>query len=148
MSEGKVAIEVPEEGAQALLELLEVAVELRRSGVLGILREYAVGGEKTLSLALQDKGLFRLLALIQALLGGASRLAPSEYAQARMHAEEAIECVFSGLRDADPAEAPRVGLLGLMRALSDPRVQRGLGFLISLAQGVGGCLEAKASGKH
>jgi len=140
----KVRIDVEEEGVKALQELLEVAVELKKSGVLGWLKTLAENSEKIIELAASDYPLFRLLALLQAAAGGAARLEPGEFAEARRNTEETIHCLFSGLRRADPAKAPKVGMLGLTSALRDPAVQKGLGLLLEIARGLGECAEAKS----
>ncbi|MEB3851991.1 MAG: DUF1641 domain-containing protein, partial [Desulfurococcales archaeon] len=121
------------------------AVELKRSGVLGLLKTIAGAGESLTALALSDAQVFRALALLQALTGGLARLEPGDFAEARMNAEDSVECLLRGLQEADPAKTPRVGVAGLLSALRDPKVQRGLGFLVQLARGLGGCLESKAS---
>ena len=131
--------QVDEDAVAALEELLEVAVELKKSGVLGWLRALAEMGEKLQELVVSEEPLFRLLGLLQALQGGVSRLEPGEYAQARRNAEETVQCLFKGLTRASPAEAPKPGLLGLMGALRDERVRKGLGLLLSLAAGLGEC---------
>lgn len=130
---------VEEEAVEALRELLEIAVEMKRSGVLGMLRRIAEAGEKVEMLIASDEPILRLIGLTQALLGGAARLEPGDYARARRNAEEAVECLLHGLSRAGPAGAPSPGLLGLLGALRDPAVRKGLGLLLEIARGLGEC---------
>ncbi len=72
---------------------------------------------------------------------------PSEFARARRNLEATSECLFAGLSKADPAKAPKPGTFGLLRALGDERVRKGLGILIELARGLGECaLEKERKG--
>ena len=139
-----------DEAIQALQELMEVAVELKKSGMLGWLKTLAESGEKLVELAASDYKIMRMLALLEALQGGVGRLEPGDFAEARRNTEKVTACLFNGLKRADPAKAPKVGgIFGLLGVLRDPAVQRGLGLLIELARGLGECVEAeqKKSGK-
>ena len=147
MAEERVTLEATREEVEALRELLEIAVELKKTGILGLLKTIVGSGEALVSLALSDTPVFRGLALLQAAGEGIARLEPDEFAEARMNAEDGVECLVRGLKEASPENAGRVGLLGLLGALRDPRIQRGLGYLLALARGIGGCLEAKSSKK-
>lgn len=58
-----------------------------------------------------------------------------------------LESVLHAVGDAagDLEEPPEpVGMLGLMKALRDPDVQTGLGFLIAISRGIGHDLERRA----
>jgi uncharacterized protein YjgD (DUF1641 family) len=147
---GKARLEIGEVEAEALAELVEVAVMLKKSGILGWLKALAENGDKLIELFTSDYPLFRQLGMLQAVGGGIARLEVGEYVDARMNAEKAFYCAFKGLSKADPAGAPRVGLLGMLRWLSDKDVQKGLGFLLMLAKGLGACmgeLEKRERGK-
>jgi uncharacterized protein YjgD (DUF1641 family) len=48
-----------------------------------------------------------------------------------------IERLLDGLGDATVAESEPLGPLGLVRALRDPEVQAGVGFLVAVARGIG-----------
>jgi len=136
---GEVRVNLDAEAVEALQELLEIAVELKKSGILGWLKTIAENGEKLIELAASDYHTFRLLGLLQAASDGVSKLEPAEFAEARRNTEKTVHCLMNGLRRADPAKAPKVGLLGLMGALRDPSIQRGLGLLLELARGLGEC---------
>ena len=135
--------------AEALAELVEVAVMLKKSGILGWLKAIAENGDKLIELVTSDYTLFRQLALLQALGGGLGKLDVGEFVDARMNAEKTIYCAFKGLSQTDPAKAPRVGMLGALRMLGDKDVQKGLGLLLALAKNMGSCLnEMEKRGKQ
>ncbi len=133
---------VTEAEAEALAELIEVAVMLKKSGLLGWLKAIAESGDKLVELFTSDYTLFRQLALLQALAGGLGKLDVGEFVDARMNTEKAMYCTFKGLSQTDPAKAPRVGMFGAMRMLGDRDVQKGLGFLLMLAKNLGACLNS------
>ncbi len=101
--------------AEALARLLETAVKLEESGLLDLVE--ALADEKvirSLSELLLTPGSLRLLDNLDKLLDIAGTAA------------EALS---------QPAEP--VGLSGLLRALGDPEVQRGLGKLVGLLRALG-----------
>ena len=148
---GKGRLELGEAEAEALSELVEVALLLKKSGILGWLKAIAENGDKLLELLASDYPLFRQLALLQAFSGGIARLDVSEFVDARINAEEASYCLFKAVSATQPSKAPRVGLLSALKWLSDKDVQKGLGFLLMLAKNMGSCmsrLEEDGGGKR
>lgn len=53
-----------------------------------------------------------------------------------------LDCLTHALATADTNK--QIGLMGLLSALRDPDVQRGLGFFISMLKGLGQCIATKA----
>jgi len=132
-----------EEAVEALQDLLDLAVELRRSGILALLKTIAEMGERVEEFITTDSSILRSVALAQAALSGIGRPGPEEFMRARVMAEESVECLVKGLASAKSDGIKPVGLLGLIKAMRDQRVQTGLGMLIALARGLGECLLKK-----
>lgn len=125
---------------EALKELLEVAVELKKSGVLGMLKEFLTDFDGFMTSIENDPSLFRLVGLLGAVVEAARKLDGAQVAGLKKNTEDAVYCLFNSLSTTEPGKAKKVGLFGLMGALRDPDVQKGLGFIIALAKNLGGCL--------
>ncbi|MFB6490077.1 MAG: DUF1641 domain-containing protein [Thermoproteus sp. AZ2] len=52
-----------------------------------------------------------------------------------------MNCASKALREIAENGAPKIGLWGLLGALSDPQVQKGMGIMITLLKHLGGCME-------
>jgi len=52
-----------------------------------------------------------------------------------------VVCASKALRQVAEDGAPRVGLFGLLSALRDPEVQKGMGLLVTLLKAMGSCME-------
>ena len=99
---------------EALKELLELAVKLKKSGLLNI---------------------------AEAVLNAAEKIDETQLQKIKKNTEESMFCLFNTLSSTEPSRAEKVkGIFGLMGALRDPDVQKGLGFIIALAKNLGGCL--------
>ncbi|MCE4627619.1 MAG: DUF1641 domain-containing protein [Desulfurococcales archaeon] len=133
-------IEAGELEVQALKDLLEVAVKLKEMGIIGMLKEFLSNSEENLAGLQADVSLLRLGVLLGAMLEASRRLPGEKTASLKMNVEDASYCLFSSLADTNPAKTKKVGLTGLMGALRDPDVQKGLGFLIGMAKNLGACL--------
>jgi len=138
MSGEKMAFDEVE--VQALKDLIEVAVELKKTGLLGMLKDFLSDTEDFMSSFANDRSTFRLVALLGALLEAARRLDGAQIASIKKTTEDASYCLLNSLAEVDPAKAEPKGMMGAMSALRDPDVQKGLGFLLALAKSVGGCL--------
>ncbi|MCE4625916.1 MAG: DUF1641 domain-containing protein [Desulfurococcales archaeon] len=126
---------------EALKELLEVAVELKKSGILGMLKSFLSEGEEALAGLQRDPSLLRLGVLLGALFEAARRLEAEKTVQLKMNVEDASYCLFNTLAEVSPAKAePKGGIFGLMGVLRDPDVQKGLGYLIAMAKSLGACM--------
>ena len=130
---------------EALQELMEVAVAMKKSGLLGMMKELLADTEAGFHAILSDPVLIRYLALIGAALEAGRRLDPAKIPQAKKTVEDATYCALEGLASIDPAKVEGKGLFGLLGALRDPQVQKGLGLLIALAKAMGACLEKQAA---
>ena len=126
--------------AEALKELAEIAAELKKTGLLGALKETLASADALMEGIEDDTGLLRLGVLAGALLEAARRLEGEKVAPLKMNAEDAGYCLLNTLSSTKPGEAKPVGMLGLLKALGDPDVQRGLGFLVAMAKNLGACL--------
>lgn len=133
-------IEAGELEVQALKDLLEVAVKLKEMGILGMLKEFFSNSEENLAGLQADVSLVRLGALIGAILEASRKLPGEKTASLKINVEDTSYCLFNSLAETNPAQAKKVGLTGLMGALRDPDVQKGLGFLIGIAKNLGACL--------
>ncbi len=139
-------IEAGELEVQALKDLLEVAVKLKKSGILGMLNTLLSDTEETLAGIQADTSLLRLGTLIGALFEAARRLDAAKTPYLKMYTEDASFCLLNTLAETNPAQAQPKGMMGLMGALRDPDVQKGLGYLIAIAKNLGACLR-KMEGK-
>jgi uncharacterized protein YjgD (DUF1641 family) len=114
---------------EALKELLEIMAYLKKSGALEAVKRLAV--ELTEARAFDvAEGVVRAL----------GRLDPPRISGLEASLEDSSYCLYRALSETRPAEVRGRGLLGLLAALRNPDVQRGLGFLLALAEGVGRCL--------
>jgi len=137
MGEGKVLGEVE---AAALKELVDVAVELKKSGVLGMLKEIASSADSLMEGIEADTSFMRLGLLLGALLEASRRLDAGKTAGLKMNTEDAAYCLLDTLASTKPGEAKEAGLVDLLKALGDPDVKRGLGYLLAVAKNLGACL--------
>ena len=85
-----------------------------------------------------DIEVFKLIAPIASLLYVLDA-ADMNALQAAAHG--GIICTSKALRKVAEDGAPKIGLTGLISALRDPEVQRGLGILITLLKSVGSCMD-------
>ncbi|MCE4617979.1 MAG: DUF1641 domain-containing protein [Desulfurococcales archaeon] len=133
-------LEFNEVEVQALKDLLEVALELKRSGLLGMLKELLSSTESIMEGMQSDLSTFRLGLLLGAILEAARRLDGEKAISLKMNTEDASYCLFNSLAATKPGEVQPKGMMGLMSALRDPDVQKGIGYLIAIAKNLGACL--------
>lgn len=122
--------------AEDLHSALETLLRLERTGTLDDLASVA----DTASLATRavDDELVSSLAEIG---GSVGELAD---AAADPETRRALETTLAALGEANTGSTERVGAIGLLRALRDPDVQRGVSFLVSLAGTIGADLDTAA----
>lgn len=126
---------------QALQDFMEVAVLLKKSGILGMLKEALSSPDEAMAGFQADTSLLRLGVLLGALLEASRKLEGDMIDKLKMNTEDASFCLLNGLALTSPAEAkPRGGIFGLLSALGDPDVQKGLGYILELAKNLGSCL--------
>jgi len=135
--------EFSEVEVEALKDLMEVAVELKKSGMLGMLKELLSSADEAMAGLQADPSLLRLGVLLGALLEASRRLEGEKVEKLKMNAEDASFCLLNGIASTSPAEAKKSGgLMGLMKALGDPDVQKGLGYILELAKNLGACMRS------
>jgi uncharacterized protein YjgD (DUF1641 family) len=117
------------ENAEDLEGALETLVRLERAGTLDELAELA-DAATLLTAALDDEMVMRLARTGSSLGEVADTAAEPETARGIQRLLGAV-----GEAGGEPPEA--VGAVGLVRALRDPEVKRGMGFLLALARGLG-----------
>ena len=117
------------ENAEDLEGALETLVRLERVGTLDELAELA-DAATLLTAALDDEMVVRLARTGSSLGEVADTAAEPETAQGIKRLLDAV-----GEAGGEPPE--EVGAIGLVRALRDPEVKRGMGFLVALARGLG-----------
>ena len=131
-----------EESMKALEALMEIAVYLKESGILDLLRVVAERSNELLALIGNDPAIHRATALAHGATRGITRLKPEEVVAAKQNIEKLTECTLRSMASVDPAEAKPVGLFGMLGMLRDRDVQRGLGLLLAIAKNLGACAAA------
>jgi uncharacterized protein YjgD (DUF1641 family) len=117
------------ENAEDLEGALETLVRLERAGTLEELAELA-DAATLLTAALDDEMVVRLARTGSSLGEVADTAAEPDTVRGIQRLLDAV-----GEAGGEPPEA--VGAVGLVRALRDPEVKRGMGFLVALARGLG-----------
>ncbi len=130
----------------ALKELAEVAVQLKKAGIIDALKELLTDYEGKMATISNDIALFRLIALANTILDSLRRLEPSDVQRIKRNSETILYCLIQGLEASDPSNVKPVGLTGLLSALRDEDVQRGLGLLVGLAKHLGACTRRGSPG--
>jgi len=134
----------PEVQAQALAQLLDAIVGLKRSGLLGLLSYIADRADESFLAAATDPALMRLLAVLASLQRGITRVDAVDLSRAQNNLEDLTSCAFKALGSVDLSQPRKVGLIGLLNKLNDPDISQGLGILFDIAKGLGSCVRAKS----
>jgi len=132
----------PEEIA-AVKELVEVAVALKKSGTLGLLKAMTENGDHVLEAISEETAVIRLIGVGNAALEPVRELEVSEVDEIQFHTEELVRALLKALARTDPKEVPKVGMTAILGYLRDEDVQKGLGFLLTLAKNLGAALNGK-----
>ncbi|MFA9518405.1 DUF1641 domain-containing protein [Halopenitus sp. H-Gu1] len=117
------------ENGEELRDALETVVELQQSGTLSELSELA----EVVSLAtaaLDDE-------MVTSIAGTGSGLAEVAQTAGEEDTREGIETLLDGVATAEGEQPEAAGTLDLLRAIRDPEVQYGLGYMISIARAIG-----------
>lgn len=117
------------ENADELESALETLLRLERAGTLDDLGELADAASLATS-AVDDE-------MVATLARKGGSLGEVADAAADPDTVRGIEAALDGIGEAGAEEAERVGVVGLLRALRDPDVQRGVGFLVAAARSTG-----------
>ncbi|MCI4459651.1 MAG: DUF1641 domain-containing protein [Acidilobus sp.] len=134
----------PEVQAQALAQLLDAIVGLKRSGLLGLLSYLADKADESFLAAATDPALMRLLAVLASLQRGITKVDADDLSRAQNNLEDLTSCAFKALGSVDLSQPRRIGLFGLLNKLNDPDISQGLGILLDIAKGLGSCVRAKS----
>ncbi len=132
----------PEEIA-AVKELVGVAVALKQSGTLGLLKAMAENGDHLLETVAEEKAVLRLAGIGNAALEPVREIGPEEVEEIQVNTEELVGALLKALSKTNPKEAPKVGMTAALGYLRDEDVQKGLGFLLVLAKNLGAALNGK-----
>ncbi|WP_099211008.1 DUF1641 domain-containing protein [Thermococcus henrietii] len=132
----------PEE-ISAVKELVEVAVALKKSGTLGILKAMTENGDKLLETIAEEKVVLRLTAIGNSALEPVRELEVEDVRKLSWNTEELVKALLKALAETNPKEVPKVGTTGAIGYLRDEDVQKGLGFLLTLAKNLGAVLNEK-----
>ncbi|MBP1912091.1 DUF1641 domain-containing protein [Thermococcus stetteri] len=131
----------PEEIA-AVKELAEVALALKRGGYLGLIKAMTENGDKFLDTISEEK-ILRLLGVGNAALEPVRELETSEVMEIEWNTEELVSALLKALAKTNPKEVPKVGMMAALGYLRDEDVQKGLGFLLTLAKNLGAAMNGK-----
>ena len=132
----------PEE-ISAVKELVEVAVALKKSGTLGLLKSLTENGDKLLETIAEEKAVLRLTAIGNAALEPLRGMEAEKVNDISTNVEELVKALLKALAETNPKEVPKVGMTGAIGYLRDEDVQKGLGFLLTLAKNLGAVLNEK-----
>ncbi|WP_226023814.1 DUF1641 domain-containing protein [Halomicrobium salinisoli] len=124
------------DNGEELQDALESLVALQRTGTLDELIELAE--VVSLATAALDDEMVRSLAATGGSLGELAETAADDDARG------GIEALLEGVGEAEREPPEQVGPVGLVRAVRDPDVQYGLGYLLSLAAALGRAQSADA----
>ncbi|MGC9169340.1 MAG: DUF1641 domain-containing protein [Thermoproteus sp.] len=126
------ALAVLLENIDAVKDLVIFLSELRNSGVLELLAA-GIAAAKALSADLiTSRDFAEKFAKLMELASAASVAASNT---------EGIACISKAMSGAG-ASRP-IGIYGLLQALQDPDVQRGLGYIVSMVKMLGSCLASR-----
>lgn len=131
VSSGAPAASTGEAEIEALQDLLGLAVRLRESGAIEIIT-------RILDIIERNRNeINELLGLAEAMLRGLST--GGKQGQLGANAEQLAACLASALSAQGLGAAKPVGLGGILSALRDKDVQKGIGILIELIRSIGNC---------
>lgn len=127
------------ENADELKGLVELIVELKRSGVLDSVMLIINRFEELIQYLFQDPAVFRLLAIVlDGSLGLMNKLDANDVIKLKELMQSLGGCVGKNVNAVSNAK-PVKGLMGLWKALGDEDVQRGLGVALELIKILGKC---------
>jgi Uncharacterized conserved protein len=119
---------VGENGGE-LQEALDTLVDLQRSGTLDELAE--LGDVVSLGTsAMTDE-------MVRSLAGTGSSLGELADTAAQDETRDGLTAMLNSVSAAEQAETVAIGPVGLMKAVRDPEIQHGLGYLLAIAKALG-----------
>lgn len=132
-----------EESLKVLETLVEVAVKLKESGMLDMLRVLAEKSSDIFAYISNEVKVHRLMTLGDGAIAAVEKLSPEEVVTAKLNVANMSECLFKSLANVRMDKIRPISTTGLLRALGDKDVQMGLGLLMGLAKELGACVRAK-----
>ena len=130
-------------GTVAVVELLEAIVNLKRSGLLGMISYLADKAEDSFLSAATDPALMRLMAILASVNLGLGRLSGDELASAQNNIEDLTRCGITAMGNVDLFEDRKLGALGAGYMLRDPDVGTSLWVLLQIAKNLGRCVRER-----
>jgi len=112
-----------------LQEALDTLVDLQRSGTLDELGE--LGDVVSLGTSAMTDDMVRSLAATGSSLGELADTAAQD------ETRDGLAAMLNSVAAAEQAETVAVGPVGLMKAIRDPEIQHGLGYLLAIAKALG-----------
>jgi uncharacterized protein YjgD (DUF1641 family) len=112
-----------------LRDALDTLLDLQRSGALDEMAELA-GVVSLATAALDDE-------MVTSLAGTGAALGEVAQTTSKDDTRDGLETLLEGVGEAERESPKQVGAVGLLRALRDPDVQYGFGYLLALAGAVG-----------
>jgi len=134
-------ITITEEDARVIQELIKVARHLKAGGYLSLITELTTNGDLLLDHLANEKAIIRSLGLVEAAVDPVKNMPPEKMPKIRYHILHLMGALVEALSETNPKEAPKVSMFGALKYLNDPHVQKGLGFLLTLAKNLGKALE-------
>ncbi len=134
-------ITITEEDARVIEELVTLARHLKAGGYLSLITELTTNGDLLLEHLANERAAIRGLGLLEALADPIKNMPPQDMPRVRHHLVQLVGSALQAVAETDPKRAPRVGMLGALKYLNDPQVQKGLGYLLTLAKNLGKALD-------
>ena len=136
--------ESPEISDEDLRALVADLIELEKSGTLDVIVTAVKKMDELLQYLFQEPALYRLLAvLLDGSLGAARQLEAEDVVGLKATISQLGGCVAKSAELEKLKSAKPLGLGGLMKAMGDPDVQKGLGITIELLRALGKCASSE-----
>lgn len=115
-------------------------IELEKSGALDVLLEAVKKMDVLLQYLFQEPALYRLMAVaLDGTLGAARSLDAEDVVQLKRTVSEVGGCAAKALRADSLQNAKPLGVGGIMAALGDPDVKKGIGIAMVALKALGKC---------
>jgi uncharacterized protein YjgD (DUF1641 family) len=134
-------VRITEEDAKVVEELIRLARQLKVGGYLSVFTEMTANGDVLLEHIAAEKALIRGAALAEAAMDPIKNMDPNQIPKIRHNLVYLIGPLLEALAKTDPKNAPKVSMFGALKYLGDPGVQKGLGFLLTLAKNLGQAMD-------
>ncbi len=138
-------MEAPEISDEDLRALFADLIELEKSGTLDVAVTAVKKMDELLQYLFQEPALYRLLAvLLDGSLGAARQLSAEDVINLKTTIAQVGGCVAKSAGMDKLKNAKPLGLGGLMKAMGDPDVQKGIGITIELLRAIGKCASSQS----